>query len=64
MPHKKKKYYVSNDVFHDSVLKFSSNIMRHQKGWKKDENLSLLEYQIEGIIKKHLEGYGGIVLPE
>jgi len=64
MPKKKTKYFISDDIFHDSILKFTSNIMRHQKGWKKDENLSLLEFQIEGIIKKYLDGYEGIVLPE
>jgi hypothetical protein len=61
---KEKKYFISDDIFHDSILKFTSNIMRHQKGWKKDENLSSLEFQIEGIIKNHLDGYGGIALPE
>jgi hypothetical protein len=34
--------------------------MKGQKGWKNDSALGILEFQIEGIIKKQLENYGGI----
>jgi hypothetical protein len=56
------KYDISDDALHQGVTALVKKMMAGQRGWKKDSNLDLLEFQIEGIISKHLDGYGGIKL--
>jgi hypothetical protein len=59
-----KTYNISDDALHQGVTALVKKMMAGQRGWKKDSNLDLLEFQIEGIISKHLDGYGGIKFKE
>jgi hypothetical protein len=53
-------YTISDNTLNLAVSKFARALMKGQKGWKNDPALGILEFQIEGIIKEHLENYGGI----
>lgn len=55
-----KEHFIRRDNFHEAVGAFTKKIMKGNRGWRKDQNLEFLEFQIEGIIEKYLEGYGGI----
>lgn len=60
----KKNYYITDTVLSDAVKVFTKNLMKGQKGWKKNKNLDLIEFQIEGIIKNNLHDFHGIKFEE
>ena len=56
----KNEYYIKLDTIQESITKLTKNIMKNQKNWKKDNNLDLIEFQLEGAIIAQLEKINGI----
>lgn len=57
---KTKKYLITDTALREAVKSCTKKLMRGQRGWTDDENLSFLEFKIEGNLRECLENYGGI----
>lgn len=58
------EYNITNETLQKAVSEFTRTLMRDQKGWKKDKNLTCFEFQIEDCIKRTFEGLNGISFKE